>query len=127
MIRKKGISNRKIVDTPFGKFDSNREYQVFLKYQFLLDNKIPDDNGEIITSIDRQVKIIVELNGQKLFSYKCDIVLNYSSTNKRWIDVKGYTHLKSNGKYVKNTEFRLFELKAKIIKNLYSIEIEVVK
>ena len=90
-------------------YQSIWEMQYAQKLDFMLKA------GEI-KSWERQVPFPIIINDQKVTTYICDFKVNYHDGSVKYIDPK------SSPKIVDE----VFKLKAKLVKALYGVEIEVV-
>ena len=90
-------------------YDSTKEAD----YARDLDLKI---KGKIIDKCERQITYRLEVNGVLICKYILDFKEYYPDGKVRYVDVKGYK---------KGQAFTLFQLKQKLMKAIYNIDVEL--
>ena len=91
-------------------FDSAKEHKRYL------DLRILEDAGKI-KSLQVHPKYEFEINGVKIGTYTCDL--------RYWVDGEGY-HIEDAKGYMNAPQKQLFDIKCKLMKALYGIEVQVV-
>ena len=120
MVGAQKFFNKKVT-TEVGVFDSIGEYRL---YQSLMQRKKAVKPEERVVTIERQVRYPLAVNGQKICTYVADFVVTFGDGRTKVIDFKNPYLAKGKGK--STPAVQLFQVKRKLMKALFGIEVEVV-
>lgn len=105
---------------------SAKEHKYGAELEFQFKHKIPHPEHGLIQGIYSQKRMPIVVGNIHICFYVVDYIVEYKNA-KRYIDVKPTFRTEASRKAYQKTEaYRMFEMKRKLIKALYGIDIEIV-